>query len=128
MSNGRSRRRFLGTLGTASTLAVAGCGSRAPAGDAEVLVENRTDAPVAVAVRILGDDGVLFDGVLTVSPDNMVSRHGLTGSPRRVQAFTDDGVSRTWQYDPDLPADFSCEVADVGLTVQDEGIEPWYDC
>lgn len=132
-----SRRRFLASLGVTASVATAGCsgafgGSDTPNTDgaAEVIIENRTTSRVEIAVRVLdGEDGTLFSRVFALDPETITSRHAIETTPSRIQAFTPEDVSRTWQYDPDLSPEFDCEPKDIGLTLHaDDTIEPWYDC
>ncbi len=132
-----SRRRFLATLGAVTSVSTAGCSDVLPGNDSnkakessEVIVENRTSSTAEIAVRVIdSEDGTLFSRVFTLGSRKMMSRGTIETTPSRVHAFTADGVSQTWQYDPDLPADFECELKDIGLTLHpDNTIEPWYDC
>lgn len=120
-----------------ASAATAGCsgvlpGDGAGSGDdpAEVIVENGTDSGAEIAVRITDSDGeTLFSRVFSVGSEAIESGGSIETTPSRVHAFTADGVSRTWRYDPDLPVGFDCEPKDVGLTLRRENtIEPWYDC
>lgn len=93
-------------------------------------VENRTPSPAEVAVReIDGEGGTLFSRVFALELGTITSRGAIESTHTSVHAFTADGVSHTWRYAPDLPVDFECERADVGLTLHgDDTIEPWYTC
>jgi hypothetical protein len=132
----RSRRRVLAALGAGAVVSVAGCSDvLSGPGDtevepAEVVVENRTAEPAEVAVRLTdGGEETLFSRVFAVGPDELVGRGAVDTTPSRVHAFTPGGVSRRWRYDPDLSADFDCEIKDVGLTLRaDDTIDPWYKC
>jgi hypothetical protein len=135
--NSLSRRRALGTLVTVASVSVAGCNgvlssgtSSSAAEPSEVMVENRTASRAEIAVRVVDrEEEALFSRVFTIGPEKMRSRGAIETTPARVHAFTADGVSQTWEYDPDLPADFACEPKDIGLTLHpDQTIEPWYDC
>lgn len=135
--NRPSRRQFLTTFGLVTSAATAGCGDTLPtigSGNAdessEVIVENRTGFTAEIAVRVVNREAeTLFSRVFTVGPEKTTSHGVLETSPSRVHAFTPEGVSHTWAYDPDLPADFDCQPKDVGLTLlRDNTIEPWYDC
>jgi hypothetical protein len=96
----------------------------------EVSVENGTDSAAEIAVRVVdGAGATLFSRVFALGPEKMGSRGAIETAPSSVHAFTPDGVARTWQYAPDLPADFDCELKDIGLTLRrDDTIEPWYSC
>jgi hypothetical protein len=118
-------------------VSIAGCSDVLSDGDSsnadelgEVIVENRTASPVEVAVRVIdSEDKTPFSRVFPLGTEKMASRSAIDTTPSRVHAFTVDGVSRTWQYAPDLPVGFECEPKDIGLTLQqDKTIEPWYDC
>lgn len=132
-----SRRRVLATLGAVASVPTAGCSDVLPGGDStsvddpgEVIVENRTASKAEIAVRVIdSEEETLFSRIFTLGPDAITSRGAIETIPSRVHAFTPDGVSRTWRYDPDLPVDFECEPKDIGLTLhRDNTIEPWYDC
>ncbi|MFC5279639.1 hypothetical protein ACFPM1_12855 [Halorubrum rubrum] len=129
------RRRFLAAAGAAASAALAGCGGVVPEtapdddGPNEVTVENATDSAVEVAVRVVDGEGeTLFGRVFALEPETIASRDGFEAVPEEVHAFTADGLSRTWRYDPDLPIEFECEPKDVGLTLREDAIEPWYGC
>jgi hypothetical protein len=132
-----SRRQILTALGVVASSSAAGCsdvfpdGGSSSADDAgEVIVENGTDSLIEIAVRVV-DSGeeTLFSRVFTVGSQKIISRNGIETVPARIHAFTPNGVSHTWRYDPDLPAGFECEIKDIGLTLdQDHTIDPWYDC
>ncbi len=133
----RTRRSVLASLGAGTVFTMAGCASVLPGGPAEtevepaeVVVENRTDDDAEIAVRLVdGASETVFSRVFSVGPEQMVGRGAIETAPRRVHAFTPGGISTRWEYDPDLPADFDCEIKDVGLTLHgDETIEPWYKC
>lgn len=135
--NRPSRRRFLATLGAVASASTAGCskvlpgsGSSSTHEPSEVIVENRTSSKAEIAVRVVGsEEETLFSRVFTLGPEEMMGRGTIETSPSRVHAFTADGVSHTWRYAPDLPADFDCELKDLGLTLhRDNTIEPWYSC
>ncbi|GAA0511191.1 hypothetical protein SAMN04488066_10913 [Halorubrum aquaticum] len=131
-----SRRRFLATVGAVASASTAGCTGVFPgsgSGDAnepnEVIVENATAGEAEIAVRVADEDGrTLFSRVFALGPERIASHEGIDVVPARIHAFTADGVSRAWRYDPDLPIEFECEPKDVGLTLGADGIEPWYDC
>ena len=132
-----SRRQFLATLGAVTSVSIAGCSDALPGGasrsanePSEVIVENRTSSKAAIAVRVLDrEEETRFSRVFTLEPGTMTSGGAIETTPARVHAFTAEGVSRTWWYDPDLPAEFECEPKDIGLTLhRDNTIEPWYDC
>jgi hypothetical protein len=135
--DGLSRRGVLATLGAVASVSIAGCSDVLPGNDTgsgdesgEVMVENRTTSTAEIAVRVIGtEDESLFSRVFALGPEQMTSHGAIETPPSRVHAFTADGVSRTWQYDPDLPVDFDCEPKDIGLTLhRDNTLEPWYDC
>ena len=135
--NRSSRRRFLATLGAVTAVPTAGCSEVIPgsgSGSAdepiEVSVENRTSSRAEIAVRVTdGEEETIFSRVFALGPETMASRGAIEPTPSRVHAFTADGVSRTWRYAPDLPADFECEREDIGLTLhRGDTIEPWYTC
>jgi hypothetical protein len=132
-----SRRRILATVGTVASLSTAGCsgiipsdGSEDAAEPIEVAVSNAASDVVEIAVRVLDREGMgLFSRVFSLEPGHFVSRGAIETTPAEVSAFTPDGVSHTWEYDPDLPGDFDCDRADIGLTVQqDNSIREWYKC
>lgn len=132
-----SRRRFLATLGGVTSVSIAGCsdvfsvsGSSSADETIEVSVENRTSSRAEIAVRVVDSEGAtLFSRVFDLEPTTIVSRGAIETTPSRVHAFTADGISHTWRYAPDLPADFECEREDIGLTLHDDDtIEPWYKC
>lgn len=133
--NRPSRRRVLATLASLTLVSTAGCSDALSGSDStddpiEVSVENRTDSAAEIAVRVVDSAGAtLFSHVFTLEPDTIASRGAIETAPSSVHAFTPDGIARTWQYAPDLPADFDCELKDIGLTLRrDEAIEPWYSC
>jgi len=118
-------------------VATAGCSSVFPGSDtgnsdgsSEVTVENRTTSEAEIAVRVIGSDGeTLFSRIFALGAGKMTSHGAIETTPARVHAFTATGVSRAWQYDPELPVEFDCEPKDIGLTLyRDNTIEPWYDC
>jgi hypothetical protein len=134
-TEGRTRRQILAALGAGTAVSIAGCsdvlsGRPAETGSAEVVVENRTTEAAEIAVRLTdGASETLFSRVFTVGPEAMIGRGSIDSVPARVHAFTPAGVSHWWDYDPDLPADFDCEIKDVGLALHGgETIEPWYKC
>lgn len=96
----------------------------------EVIVENGTTSKADIAVRVIDNEGeALFSRVFALGPETMVSRGAIETIPSSVHAFTAEGASRSWRYEPDLPEDFDCEPKDIGLTLhRDNTIEPWYDC
>jgi hypothetical protein len=64
-----------------------------------------------------------------VAPGHLVSRGAIEATPATVRVFTPGGVSRSWEYALDLPADFDCDREDIGLTIRgDTAIEAWYKC
>lgn len=135
--NRLSRRRLLANIGAVTSVSMAGCSGVLPSRDSigtdessEVIVENRTASEVDIAVRVIDSEGEpLFSRVFAVEPEKMKSGGSIETIPSRVYAFTPDGVSHTWRYDPDLPEDFECDPKDIGLTLHRENtIEPWYDC
>ncbi|WP_415382809.1 hypothetical protein [Halosimplex sp. TS25] len=135
--NRPSRRRFLASLGVVASVSISGCNAVLPGTNSsstdepsEVTVENRSDSKAEIAVRVIdSEDETLFSRVFTLGPETMISRGAIETTPSRVHAFTADGVSHSWRYDPDLPADFECGLKDIGLTLHDDStIEPWYDC
>jgi hypothetical protein len=95
-----------------------------------VNVENRTSSTAEIAVRVIDtEEETLFSHIFVLGSEKMMSRGAIETTPSRVSAFTADGVSHMWRYNPDLPADFDCEPKDIGLTLhEDNTIEPWYDC
>lgn len=132
-----SRRRVLAVLRTVTAVPVAGCsevlsGSGSISADEpiEVTAENRTSSKAEIAVRVIDrEEETRFSRVFTLQPETMASNGAIETLPSRVHAFTADGVSNTWRYAPDLPADFECEREDIGLTLhEDDTIEPWYTC
>ncbi|WP_281194038.1 hypothetical protein [Halorubrum sp. F4] len=131
-----SRRRFLATFGAIASASTAGCGDLLPGGGSgdsngpnEVIVENATASAAEIAVHVTdADGGTLFGHVFALGPGRIASRDGIEVTPARIRAFTPDGVSHAWEYDPDLPIEFECEPKDVGLTLREDAIEPWYDC
>ena len=134
---GPSRRRLLASLGAAASVSIAGCGGFLPGSSStdtvepsEVIVENGTTSTVEIAVRVTdSEDETLFSRVFTLGPEQMMGRGAIETTPSRVHAFTPDGVSKTWRYDPGLPVDFDCDIKDIGVTLRsDNTVEPWYDC
>lgn len=140
-----SRRRFLAAFGAVTSASTAGCSGRFSgrssddsdgSGDSdgddrpnEVIVENATGSEVEIAVHVTDADGeTLFGHVFALGPERIASREGTKVTPARIRAFTPTGVSHAWEYDPDLPIEFECEPKDVGLTLREDAIEPWYDC
>ncbi|WP_135820099.1 hypothetical protein [Halostella litorea] len=133
---GRSRRRFLATVGVATAGSLAGCAAvdlpggseREGEGDTvEILVENRTADPTRIGVRVEDDDGAaLFSRVYSLEPDHLDQSAGVDATPATVRAFTPDGTAATWAYAPD--DDLDCEGKDVGITLTEEGFESWYGC
>lgn len=132
-----SRRRLIATLGAVASVSTAGCSDVPPSSSSssadepsEVNVENRTSSKAEIAVRVIdSEEETLFSQVFALGPEKMTSRGAIETTPSRVHAFTADGVSHTWRYDPDLPVDFECKPKDIGLTLhQDNTIEPWYNC
>jgi hypothetical protein len=132
-----SRRQILTALGVVASTSAAGCsdvfpdsGSSSADNVGEVIVRNGTDSPIEIAVRVVDSgDETLFSRVFTVGSQKIISRNGIETIPARIHAFTPNGVSHTWRYDPDLPAGVECEIKDIGLTLnQDHTIDPWYDC
>lgn len=135
--NQPSRRQLLATFGALASVSTAGCsdvlwgsGPSSTNESSEVTVENRTTSKAEIAVRVIDGEGeTLFGRVFSLGPEKMASRGAIETTPSRVHAFTADGVSQTWRYDPDLSPDFECEPKEIGLTLhQDKTIEPWYDC
>lgn len=132
-----SRRGLLTTLGGVTALWTAGCSDVLLEGDSgstnepsEVIVENRTSSAIEIAVRVVDTESeTLFSHVFTLGPETMLSRGAIETTPSEIHAFTPDGTSHTWRYDPDLPVEFECDPKDIGLTLHDDTtIEPWYDC
>lgn len=123
-------------IGTTVSLWTVGCsdipsgGSEDATESIEVAVENASSDPVEIAVKVADREGTgLFSQVFSLESGHLVSRGTIETTPATVSAFTPDGVSRTWEYDPDLPGDFDCDREDIGLTVrQDNTIEEWYKC
>lgn len=132
-----SRRRVLATIGTATVLSATGCSDVvSPSGPEdvtepiEVAVENASSRAVEIAVRVLDRAGRdLFNRVLSIDPGHFISRGAIEATPATVRVFTSSGVSRTWEYAPEVPEDFGCEREDIGLTIQqDTAIAEWYKC
>lgn len=97
----------------------------------EVIVVNNTASEVDVAVRVVdNEDNTLFSRVFSTGPEmTNSSRDEIETPPTKVHAFTADGISKTWQYAPNLSGEFDCEPKDIGLILQDDNtIEPWYTC
>lgn len=115
------------TAGCSAVLTGSGSSSDEPS---EVRVVNSTASKAEIAVRVIdSEDETLFSRVFTLGPEEAMGHGAIETTPSRVRAFTPDGVSHTWRYAPDLPADFDCEIKDIGLTLhQDHTIEPWYSC
>lgn len=131
-----SRRRFLAMAGAAASASTAGCTGVLPGSGSddvdepnEVIVENATASEAEIAVHVMDADGeTLFGYVFALGPERLTSRDGSEVTPARIRAFTPNGVSHAWEYDPDLPIEFDCEPKDIGLTLRDDAIEPWYVC
>lgn len=132
-----SRRRVLATIATAASVSAVGCSDAVSLGDPEdaaepieVAVENATADVAEVAIRVLDREGsTLFNRVLSVDPEHFVSRGAIETTPATVRVFTPAGVSRTWEYAPDLPEDFDCDREDIGMTIRsDTTVEAWYKC
>ncbi|MFC5135966.1 MULTISPECIES: hypothetical protein [Haloferacaceae] len=137
-----SRRRFLAAFGAVASASTAGCSGGFPGrssddsddsdGDDdpnEVIVENATASAAEIAVHVTdADGGTLFGHVFALGPERIASREGTEVTPARIRAFTPTGVSHAWEYDPNLPIEFECDPKDVGLTLREDAVEPWYDC
>ncbi|MFC6615523.1 hypothetical protein ACFQAS_11270 [Halopenitus salinus] len=132
-----SRRRVLAALGAVASASTAGCSGVLPGRDSgrtddpiEVTVLNDTSSTAQIAVRVTDAEAeMIFSRVFSLGPEKMAGCGAIEATPASVHAFTADGVSRTWRYAPDLPADFECDRADIGLTLRRDGaIEPWYSC
>ncbi|MBV0923279.1 hypothetical protein KTS45_03625 [Halomicroarcula limicola] len=128
-----TRRRFLAALGVGATSATAGCGrfsgtdSSGEGDTIEIIPVNETDRPVTVAIRIEAADGsVLFSRVYELDAGHADESAGIDTRPATIHAFTPDGRSNSWEYDPDT--DLQCEGKDVGLWIRETSIDPWYNC
>ncbi|MBX0293852.1 hypothetical protein [Haloarcula nitratireducens] len=128
-----TRRKFLAALGVGATSATAGCGlfsetNSGGEGDTiEIIPVNETERPVTVAIRIEDSDGaVLFSRVYELDAGHADESAGIDTRPATILAFTPDGRSNSWEYDPDT--DLQCEGKDVGLWVRETSIDPWYNC
>ncbi|WP_135302537.1 hypothetical protein [Haloarcula amylovorans] len=128
-----TRRRFLAALGVGSTNVTAGCGfvsetdSGGEGDTIEIIPVNETDRPVTVAIRIEDTDGaILFSRVYELDAGHADESAGIDTRPATIRAFTPDGRSNIWEYDPDT--DLQCEGKDVGLWVRETSIDPWYGC
>lgn len=131
----RSRRDVLASAGALAAIPVSGCsgsvlsnGSEGEGDTIEIMVENRTDEPATIGVRVADDEGEpLFSRVYEIEPGHLDSAAGIETTPSTVTAFTPDGTSETWEYAPDPDAD--CDGVDIGLTVRSDGsIDSWYAC
>lgn len=130
-----SRRSFLAGVAAASGVASAGCAqfpsTTEPEGEGdavEVIVTNSTADVAHVAVRIEDEAGeALLERVYEVQPGHTDESAGVDARPATVFVFTRDGLSATWEYDPDL--DLDCDGEDIGIRLtEDGGIESWYAC
>jgi hypothetical protein len=125
-----SRRTVLATAGSAAVASTAGCSSRESDGEGdtvEVIVANSTPEPARIAVRLEDEDGsATFSRVDAVDAGHTDSTAGVETPPRRIVAFTPDGVSDAWEYAPDLDVD--CRGTDVGIQLTPDGFEPYYTC
>lgn len=92
------------------------------------MVENRTDAPATIGVRVEDDEGTrLFSRVYDLDPGHLDSSAGIEPTPATITAFTPTGTAATWDYTPDL--DMECAGPDIGLTLKADGtIDDWYAC
>lgn len=131
----RPRREVLASAGVLASIPVSGCIdsvlSNGPEGEGdtiEIMVENRTDEPATIGVRVADDEGEpLFSRVYGIEPGHLDSSAGIETTPATVTAFTPDGTSATWEYAPD--SDVDCDGMDVGLTLRSDGsIGSWYAC
>lgn len=129
------RRRLLAAVGVAAVAPTAGCSaidaSSGPEGEGdtrEIVVVNETEAAAEIAVRVADRDGeTLFSRVYDLDAGHTDESAGIEARPATVTAFTPDGTSRTWTYDPDV--DLDCEGVDVGVRLTREGtVEAWYAC
>lgn len=131
----RSRREVLATSSVLAVPLLSGCsdftfptGSEGEGETIEIMVENRTDEPAVIAVRIEADDGaMLFSQVYELEPGHLDSAGGIETIPETVSVFTPEGVSATWEYSPDL--EMECDGEDIGITLRSDGsIDSWYAC
>jgi hypothetical protein len=131
----RSRRDVLASAGVLAAVPVSGCsgsvlsnGSEGEGDTIEIMVENRTDEPATIGVRVADAEGEpLFSRVYEIEPGHLDSSAGIETTPSTVTAFTPDGTAATWEYTPDSDAD--CDGMDVGLTLRSDGsIDSWYAC
>ncbi|WP_255150624.1 hypothetical protein [Halorarius halobius] len=124
-----SRRSLLAAVGAGVTAATAGCNglsSREGEGDThEIILTNQTGEFANVAVRVTDADGAaLFSRVYELGPGKADESAGVETRPATVKAFTPDGTTAAWAFDPDL----DCEGPDVGIRLTDDGFEEWYGC
>lgn len=130
-----SRRGVLALTGVAASVSVSGCSDSVIPDDAEgegdtieIMVENRTEEPALIGVRIADDEGeTVFSRVYELEPGHLDSSAGIETTPSTVTVFTPDGSSATWEYAPD--SDIECDGEDIGITVRaDDSIDSWYAC
>jgi len=128
-----SRRELLAGLGVVAAGLLSGCSALAPRdgpegeGDTiEIMVENGSDEPAEVGVRVEDDDGAaLFSRVYELEPGHLDSSAGIETPPATVTVFTPEGASATWEYAPDV----DCAGQDIGISLEPDGsIDSWYAC
>ncbi|WP_152422737.1 hypothetical protein [Natrialba taiwanensis] len=130
-----SRRKLLTTSSVAMAMSISGCSNYIPLSQskkkseiAEVGVDNSTDDREYVSVIVSGDNDIIFRHTFILDPGTFSSEKAIEEEPSEIMAFTKNGISKTWNYDPEMGPAFDCGIKDIGLTLQDDTIEPWYDC
>ncbi|WP_436343125.1 hypothetical protein [Natronorubrum sp. FCH18a] len=130
-----SRREVLTLTGAIGSIPVSGCSDFVVSTDTEgegdtieIMVENRTEEPATIGVRIEDDDGdPLISRVYELEPGHLDPAAGIETIPSTVTVFTPEGSSATWKYAPDL--DIDCDGEDIGITLRADGsIDSWYAC
>jgi hypothetical protein len=127
-----TRRGFLAAVSAGAVGAIAGCGGidSGPEGEGdtvEIIPVNESETAVTLAVRVEDDDGEpLMSRVYDLPAGHADESAGVDTPPATVVAFTQDGRSNEWAYDPDVG--LNCPGQDVGIRVLADGIEPWYSC
>jgi len=130
-----NRREVLASVGTGLTVASAGCLDAVPllAADrnettTEVTTVNDSNKKAYVSVIIGDDEDVIFQHTFIVNSGNSISHGEISRKPEKIIAFTREGISETWNYDPDLSPEFTCNIKEIGFTIKESQIEPWYSC
>ncbi|MFC6973969.1 hypothetical protein ACFQL1_03675 [Halomicroarcula sp. GCM10025709] len=124
-----TRRGFLAAVGAGAVAGCAGIDS-GPEGEGdtvEIIPVNESEDPVTLAVRVEDADGeALMSRVYDLPAGHADESEGVDTPPATVVAFTQDGRSNEWAYEP--RPDLDCPGQDVGIRVSADGIEPWYSC